>query len=177
MLISLSILGVIAALTLPGVITHMTWASNKAKLKATVSAVHQALYSATLDGSYTDVKDVLLAKLNYATHCPPNNVDGPCAKAWWAPAGGAYTYAHRFIMPDGSIIWDHGDGRVHIKVEYKTYSTAADGTGNAMDIKYNPTMVTQPDGAHYPAIPPGAIRPYKDGVGWSSTSIYKKVFE
>jgi type II secretory pathway pseudopilin PulG len=173
LLISLSILGVIAALTLPGVITHMTWASNKAKLKATTSAVHQALYSATLDGSYTNAQDVLLAKLNYAHHCPPNNVDGPCAKAWWAPAGGADTYVHRFIMPDGSIIWDHGYGRVHIKVvNDKDASIATDGTGNALLLRYNHTMATFPADYGYPDVPPGELKPYIH-----ATDLYKKVFE
>jgi type II secretory pathway pseudopilin PulG len=174
LLISLSILGVIAALTLPGVITHMTWASNKAKLKATTSAVHQALYSAILDGSYTDVKDVLRAKLNYTHHCPPNDVAGPCAKAWWA-AGHPASHSDRFIMSDGSIIWADSGGicAVYIKVvNDKDPSYATDGTGNALGLRYNHTMATFPAAYDYPDVPPGELKPHL-----LTTDLYKKVFE
>jgi type II secretory pathway pseudopilin PulG len=176
-MIALAILGVIAALTLPGVFANVNQAGNEAKLKSHITAIHQAFNADVLDGTYVSIAKTLTTRLNYANHCPPNNVDGPCAKAWWAPAGGPLggegTYVHRFIMPDGSIIWDHGHGRVHIKVvNDKDASIATDGTGNALLFRYNHTMATFPADYGYPDVPPGELKPFI-----VATDLYKKVFE
>jgi type II secretory pathway pseudopilin PulG len=176
MLIALGILGLIATFTIPKVMTEMTWVINKAKLKTNISALNQALNTATLDGSYTNVTDALLANLNYAHNCPPNNIAGPCAKAWaWAPppSGASHVDCHRIIMHDGTIIMFFRKDEVALKVEDKPFNPyPLDGSANGMALRYNGTDQTMPAWHIYPS-----IAPLHFGPATYSILLYKKVFE
>jgi prepilin-type N-terminal cleavage/methylation domain-containing protein len=137
LMVSLAILGVLAALTLPGVFTHMQVSANKARLKTTYIAMNQALNAAVLDGSYTSTIAVLKAKLNYAHLCPANNVTAPCDKALlhdnWT-----FTSVDRLIMHDGSILFLHSEGWIALKGEP---NKPASYQSNFLWLRYNPSNV------------------------------------
>jgi prepilin-type N-terminal cleavage/methylation domain-containing protein len=163
LLISLSILGVIAALTLPGVFTHMQVAGNKAKLKSNVTAVHQALNADVLDGTYVSIAQTLTTRLNYAHLCPPNNVTPPCDKAIWHSTA-PHDHYTRVIMHDGSIIWD-AMNYVLIKVEQKEPNYAT----NALFLRYNPTNATLPPDDWFPeSLAPGMLQAHNASLLYNS---------
>ena len=153
LLISLSILGVIAALTLPGVFANVNQAGNEAKLKTHITAVHQALNADVLDGTYVSIAQTLTTRLNYAHLCPPNNVTPPCDKAIWLSDDPDAEYT-RVIMHDGSIIWDY-ENSVLIKVEQKERNYAT----NALWLRHNPTNATLPPSHGFPeSLAPGMLQ-------------------
>ena len=167
LLISLSILGVIAALTLPGVFTHMQVAGNKAKLKSNVTAVHQALNADVLEGTFVSIGQTLTNRLNYAHLCPPNNVTPPCNKAIWR-SDDPHANLTRVIMHDGSIIWDYEYG-VLIKVEQKERNYAT----NALFLRYNPTNATLPPHDWFPeSLAPGMLQSYT-----GSLALYNSLYD
>ena len=167
LLISLSILGVIAALTLPGVFTHMQVAGNKAKLKSNVTAVHQALNADVLEGTFVSIGQTLTNRLNYAHLCPPNNVTPPCDKAIWHSQQ-PVAHLTRVIMHDGSIIWDYEYG-VLIKVEQKEQNYAT----NSLWLRYNPTNATLPPSPGFPeSLAPGMLQSYT-----TSLALYNSLYD
>jgi prepilin-type N-terminal cleavage/methylation domain-containing protein len=138
LMVSLAILGVLAALTLPGVFTHMQVSANKARLKTTYIAMNQALNAAVLDGSYTSAIAVLKAKLNYAHLCPANDVTGPCSVEAGGQTAHYTTNLERLIMHDGSILFFHSDAWIGLKVEPNKPTSFQ---SNFLWLRYNPSNV------------------------------------
>jgi type II secretory pathway pseudopilin PulG len=170
-MIALAILGVIAALTLPGVFTHMQVAGNKAKLKSHITAVHQALNADVLEGTFVSIGQTLTNRLNYAHLCPPNNVTPPCNKAIWR-SDDPHANLTRVIMHDGSIIWDYEYGYgVLIKVDQKERNYAT----NALFLRYNPTNATlppSPNGWFPESLAPGMLQSYT-----GSLALYNSLYD
>ena len=171
-MITLAILGVIAALTLPGVFANVNQAGNEAKLKTHITAVHQALNADVLEGTFVSIGQTLTNRLNYAHLCPPNNVTPPCDKAIWHSQQ-PITNITRVIMHDGSIIWDFENSVLEITVLIKVEQKERNYATNALFLRYNPTNATLPPHDWFPeSLAPGMLQSYT-----GSLALYNSLYD
>jgi prepilin-type N-terminal cleavage/methylation domain-containing protein len=119
LLVSLTVLGVISAMTLPTIFNNVNAGQTKAKMREAVQVAQQISYQVFNDGSYaglssysvssnTDPLVVLLSQqLTGATKCEPNNTLPPCDTNWnnLGLSDGINNHAARWVLSNGVQLW------------------------------------------------------------------------
>jgi len=125
LLVSLSVLGLIAALTLPSIFNSVSAGKIKANQKEAIQAVQQMLYQGYMNGDFASITDwsfdspndpsiqYVTSKLN-AKNCPMGITTGGCTHNWnnYGYGNGANNHSGRWVLPTGTLIWLHNNGSV-----------------------------------------------------------------
>ncbi|MFM7389310.1 MAG: type II secretion system protein [Vampirovibrionales bacterium] len=120
LLISLAVLGLISALTLPSIFNSVSQSQLKAKQKETIQVIQTIIYQGFMNGDFQNISswgaqnttDPLVqyfsGKLAGATHCPKGTTTPPCNNFNWANMGLSYAvndHSGRWILPNGVGVW------------------------------------------------------------------------
>jgi prepilin-type N-terminal cleavage/methylation domain-containing protein len=115
LLICLSILGVIASLTLPKVINTLDASQNKAKFKESIALVEEVGAEAYSQGKHNDLRlEYLIARVNTSKVCAINGVIEGCTVIG---SIGSEAYEPAIVLHNGVII-----GGISRSVGYNQFS-------------------------------------------------------
>ncbi len=120
MLVSLAVLGLIAGLTVPGIVVSVDKSKNRAILKETVQLLSQITQAGVLNGDFQSVTnwditssgtgsivDYLSSKLNFTKQCLKTDTSSAgCVRAYpgVTPAHATNTHNARWILPSGAKV-------------------------------------------------------------------------
>ncbi|MFM7390618.1 MAG: type II secretion system protein [Vampirovibrionales bacterium] len=119
LLVSLAVLGLISALTLPSIFNSVSAAQLKAKQTETIQVLQDVMYQGFMNGDFAGFTDwtfentsdplvqYFSGKLAGATHCPMNTTTPPCTHSWTS-LGSSHTnnnHSGRWVLPNGVGVW------------------------------------------------------------------------
>ncbi|MFM7390127.1 MAG: type II secretion system protein [Vampirovibrionales bacterium] len=128
LLISLAVLGLISALTLPSIFNSVSTAQMKAKQKETIQILQDVVYQGFMNGDFQNISSwgfqnttdpsvqYFTSKLAGSTHCPKGITTPPCTHN---RANSGLSHSHnnhsgRWVLPNGVgvWIWDFSSSRI-----------------------------------------------------------------
>ncbi|MFM7390177.1 MAG: type II secretion system protein [Vampirovibrionales bacterium] len=119
LLVSLAVLGLISALTLPSIFNSVSQSQLKATQKETIQILQDVMHQGFMNGDFAGFTDwtfdstsdpivqYFTSKLAGATHCPRGNIDPPCTHNW-TNLGFSHSrndHSGRWVLPNGVGVW------------------------------------------------------------------------
>jgi prepilin-type N-terminal cleavage/methylation domain-containing protein len=161
LLIAMSILGIIATVSIPKVLGSFEITQNKTVMKEAISSLHHVLYKAWQEGDSRTVSELLKDHLNVSNVCPPNDVSGECADAYWGSLSSwSYVEHERFVLTSGAIIFILSEGEFPIflfaRLKNGTNGTFGNYTLQALIFNRSDTIFSNADVNN---LRPGELKP------------------
>jgi prepilin-type N-terminal cleavage/methylation domain-containing protein len=146
LLVALTVLGLISAMTLPTLFNNVDTGKQKALAKELVTTLQSTFLEMWQQGEISGSESVanentpfvqaLLRRLNVATVCPANVITPPCDTRWGnnPPSSALYNNMTRLILQGGSVVWlfdaTSSEIRVLIDINGATSPPNSHGNGN-----------------------------------------------